>query len=90
MKHGGTCNCAGCQLNEFRAHHMGYKLARKVFILLLLVIAFWFGAKYGETKAFEYQIHSGESRMRQEQSGNVGQPMILNMQPTGTATPAAQ
>ena len=67
---------------------MGYKLARKVFILLLLVVAFWFGARFGETKAFEYQIREAGSRMERENS--MQQPVILNMQPSGAAaaTPA--
>ena len=79
MKHGGTCNCMGCQINEFRAHHMGYRLARKVFLVLVILIAFWFGTKYGEIKAFEYQGRS--SRMMQQ---GYTQPMMLNLQPGST------
>ena len=79
MKHGGTCSCMGCQMNEFRAHHMGYRMARKVFLILVILIAFWFGTRYGEIKAFEYQARSGGRFMMQERS------VPQNMMFTGSA-----
>ena len=75
MKHGNTCNCMGCQWNQMRMHHMGYRIARKVFIVFMLAVAFWFGARFGEMRAWEYQIGS-QGRMMMDRSAGTIQPMM--------------
>jgi hypothetical protein len=67
-KHGGTCNCMGCQVNEMKAHHMGYRVARKVFLLLIILVAFWFGTRFGEMRTWEYQIRAEQRMMMQQAS----------------------
>ena len=69
-KHGMTCNCMSCQWSDMKAHHMGYRIARKIFVVFLVLVAFWFGTKYGETKAIQYQIRGEQRIMMQEQAAN--------------------
>ena len=88
--HGATCGCGSCQWNEIKAHHMGYRIARKVFLVFLFTVAFWFGTKYGEIKAFQHQARGGYGMMNRNDYGSV-RPMMFTAQQgaPALAAPAA-
>lgn len=56
MMHGETCNCMGCKMNRMYYHPV-YHIIKKIFILVVIVFAFWLGMRLGEMRTLLRVMH---------------------------------
>jgi hypothetical protein len=83
MEGGNTCNC-GCH----KMHGMmgGRHIAKKIVMILVLIVVFWFGTKLGELRTL--MEYSRGSHMMMD--GGYGSRMMTTPATAMPGTPAAQ
>ena len=73
MNHGQNCQCPGCQWSHIKTHSLVYHMFKKIFILIVIVFAFWMGTKLGELRGLAHEIRASQWQGMQSQAMPVNQ-----------------
>ena len=72
QKHGQTCNCPGCRWSYMKTHSLWYHVFKKLFVLIVIVFAFWMGTKLGELRGLAHELRA-QQYMQSQSADNLGQ-----------------